>query len=203
LRVDLPDVAKYDSINLEGVTNNGELRERIWSALVKQNAAAYPLPPHGHNPNFKGSSTAAKKLILHPLWTTSSVILTGMEAALGGLRALALEQKKILIVPHRTKAGSYWRLENAPKAAAKLPNMPIYGMAITSLEGVQLAVLASVIVDKTGQRLSKGFGFGAHGPPVQVPVLTIAHQLMLLEKLPFEADSTVAGFATPNQLFTT
>jgi 5-formyltetrahydrofolate cyclo-ligase len=203
LRVDLPDVAKYDPINLEGVTNNGELRERIWSALVKQNAAAYPLPPHGHNPNFKASSTAAKKLILHPLWATSRVILTGMEAALAGLRALALEQKKTLIVPHRTKAGIYWRLENAPKVAAKLPNMPVYGTAITSLEGVQLAVLASVIVDKTGQRLSKGFGFGAHGSPVQVPVLTIAHQLMLLEQLPFEADSNVAGFATPTQLFTT
>jgi 5-formyltetrahydrofolate cyclo-ligase len=196
-------VAKFDPINLEGVTNNGELRERIWSALVKQNAAAYPLPPHGHNPNFKGASTAAKKLVLHPLWAASSVILTGMEAALGGLRALALEQKKTLIVPHRTKAGTYWRLENAPKAAAKLPNMPVYGTAITSLEGVQLAVLASVIVDKFGQRLSKGFGFGAHGPPVQVPVLTIAHQLMLLEQLPYEADSSVAGFATPNQLFTT
>jgi 5-formyltetrahydrofolate cyclo-ligase len=194
---------KYDPINLEGVTNNGELRERIWSALVKQNAAAYPLPPHGHNPNFKGASSAAKKLVLHPLWASSSVILTGMEAALGGLRALALEQKKTLIVPHRTKAGTFWKLENAPKVAAKLPNMPIYGTAITSLEGVHLAVLASVIVDKSGQRLSKGFGFGAHGSPVQVPVLTIVHQLMLLEQLPYEADSSVAGFATPNQLFTT
>jgi 5-formyltetrahydrofolate cyclo-ligase len=194
-------VAKFDPINLEGVSNNGELRERIWSALVKQNVAAYPMPPHGHNPNFKGSSTAAKKLATHPLWIASSVILTGMEAALGGLRALALEQHKVLIVPHRTKTGSYWRLENAPKAAAKLPNMPIYGTAITSLEGVQLAILASVIVDTSGQRLSKGFGFGAHGPPVQVPVLTIAHPLMLLEQLPFEADSRVAGFATPNKLY--
>ena len=194
-------MAKYDPIDLEGVTNNGELRERIWSALVKQNAAAYPLPPHGHNPNFKGASTAAKHLALHPLWAASSVILTGMEAALSGLRALALEQKKILIVPHRTKAGTYWRLENAPKQAAKLPNMPVYGTAITSLEGVQLAVLASVIVDKTGQRLSKGFGFGAKGPPVRVPVLTIVHQLMLLEELPFDADSSVAGFATPTKLY--
>jgi 5-formyltetrahydrofolate cyclo-ligase len=193
-------MAKFDPVNFEGVTNNGELRERIWSALVKQNAAAYPLPPHGHNPNFKGSSTAAKKLALHPLWAASSVILTGMEAALGGVRALILEEKKTLIVPHRTKSGTYWRLENAPKQAAKLPNMPVYGTAITSLEGVQLAVLASVIVDKSGQRLSKGFGFGAHGPPIQVPVLTIAHQLMLLEKLPYEGDSTVNGFATPTKL---
>jgi 5-formyltetrahydrofolate cyclo-ligase len=194
-------MAKYDPINLDGVSNNGELRERIWSALVKQNAAAYPLPPHGHNPNFKGASTAAKKLALHPLWASSGVILTGMEAALGGVRALILEQKKTLIVPHRTKTGTYWRLENAPKAAAKLPNMPIYGTAITSLEGVQLAVLASVIVDQTGKRLSKGFGFGAHGPSIKVPVLTIAHQLMLLEALPYDSDSSVAGFATPTKLY--
>jgi 5-formyltetrahydrofolate cyclo-ligase len=195
-------MAKFDPIDLTGVTNNGELRERIWSALVKQNAAAYPMPPHGHNPNFKGSSTAAKNLALHPLWVSSSVILTGMEAALGGVRALILEQKKTLIVPHRTKAGTFWRLENVPKQAAKLPNMPVYGTAITSLEGVQLAVLASVIVDTTGRRLSKGYGFGAHGPPMQVPVLTIAHQLMFLEQLPFEADSKVNGFATPNKLHT-
>jgi 5-formyltetrahydrofolate cyclo-ligase len=195
-------MAKFDPINLEGVTNNGELRERIWSALVKQNAAAFPMPPHGHNPNFKGSSAAAKQLALHPLWLASSAILTGMEAALGGVRALALEQKKTLIVPHRTKANTYWRLENAPKTAAKLPNMPVYGTAITSLEDVQLTILASVLVDHKGQRLSKGFGLGAHGSPVSVPVLTIAHQLMLLEQLPFEADSTVNGFATPSRLYT-
>jgi 5-formyltetrahydrofolate cyclo-ligase len=194
-------MAQFDPVNLEGISNNGELRERIWSELVKQNAAAYPLPPHGHNPNFKGASTAAKHLALHPLWIGATTILTGMEAALGGVRALALEHKKILIVPHRTKTGTYWQLENAPKAAAKLPNMPVYGTAISSLEGVQLAVLASVVVDKQGKRLSKGFGFGAHGAALGVPVLGIAHQLMLLEQLPFEADSSLVGLATPKKLY--
>jgi 5-formyltetrahydrofolate cyclo-ligase len=193
-------MAKFDPINLEGISNNGELRERIWSELIKQNAAAYPLPPHGHNPNFKGASTAAKHLALHPLWAGATMILTGMEAALGGVRALVLEHKKILIVPHRTKAGTFWRLEDVPKQAAKLPNMPVYGTAISSLEGVQLAVLASVVVDKQGKRLSKGFGFGAHGAPLEVPVLSIAHQIMLLEQLPFEADSSLVGCATPKML---
>ncbi len=178
----------------------GELRERIWSDLVRFNACAFPIPPHGHNPNFKGARGAARNLMLHPLLAGSRVALVGMEAALLAVREEVLLSGKTLIVPHRTKAKTYWRLEGVVKAAAKIPNFAVYGTPIT-LEGVEVCVLASVCVDATGLRLSKGFGFGARGAPVDVPVLTVAHKLMVRDELGVLCDSRVVGYATAGGLF--
>jgi 5-formyltetrahydrofolate cyclo-ligase len=178
----------------------GEQRERIWSELVRQNVCAYPMPPHGHNPNFKGARAAAKNLMLHPVIAASSVVLVGMEAALQPVREEILARGKSLIVPHRTKKDAYWQLKDAPKAAAKIPNFAVYGEAVT-LEGIEACVLASVAVDQTGARLSKGFGFGARGCPVVAPTFTIAHALMVVEKLEVDADSRVIAFGTPRGLY--
>jgi 5-formyltetrahydrofolate cyclo-ligase len=181
------------------VNNVGELREQIWSNLVRENAAAYPMPPHGHNPNFKDARAAARNLMLHPTLKTSSVVLVGMEAALLPLREMILEAEKTLIVPHRTKKDAYWKLEHVPKKAAKIGNFHLFGSSC-DLTGVQCAVIASVAIDKFGARLSKGFGFAAHGAPIDVPTLSIAHEVMLLEKLDFPADSVLQAFATPEKL---
>jgi 5-formyltetrahydrofolate cyclo-ligase len=177
----------------------GELREQIWSDLVRLNACAFPIPPHGHNPNFKGARGAARNLMLHPLLSGSRVALVGMEAALLAVREEVLASGKTLIVPHRTKAGAYWRLEGVVKAAAKIANFSVYGAPAT-LEGVEVCVLASVAVDARGRRLSKGFGFGSRGAPVDVPVLTVAHKLMVRDELSVPADSRVVGCATAGGL---
>ncbi len=178
----------------------GELRERIWSELVRQNAAAYPMPPHGHNPNFKGAQAAAKRLMLHPLMPGANTVLIGMEAVLAPLRALLLERGSTIIVPHRTKAGRYWRVKDAPKAAAKLPNLPVYGLETGAPDDAQIGVIASTILTETGQRWSKGFGWGSDGPPVPVPALSLAHSLMVFKPLELPPDSTVAGIGTPERL---
>ena len=186
-------------MKLESVQNVGELREQIWSNLVRENAAAYPMPPHGHNPNFKGARAAAKNLMLHSILRSSRVVLVGMEAALLPLRELILEAEKTLIVPHRTKKDSFWKLENMPKKAAKIGHFHLFGSSC-DLSGVQCAVIASVAIDSHGARLSKGFGFAAHGSPVSVPTFSLAHEVMLLEKLEFPADSLLQAFATPEKL---
>jgi 5-formyltetrahydrofolate cyclo-ligase len=186
-------------VNLELPTTAGELREQLWSNLVRQNAAAYPLPPHGHNPNFKGARAAAKNLILHPVLKNAKVVLVGMEAALLPLREMILETEKTLIVPHRTKKDAYWKIEQVPKKAARIGNFHLFG-ASCDLTSVECAVIASVVVDARGHRLSKGFGWAAQGTVIDVPTLSIAHELMVLEKLGFPEDSVVIGFATPTRL---
>jgi 5-formyltetrahydrofolate cyclo-ligase len=186
-------------VKLEAVHNVGELREQIWSNLVRENAAAYPMPPHGHNPNFKGAQAAAKNLMLHPMVKDSNVVLVGMEAALLPLREMLLEAGKTVVVPHRSKKDAYWKLEKAPKKAARIGNFHLFGSSC-ELTGVEVAVVASVAVDADGSRLSKGFGFAAHGVPIDVPTLTLAHESMVLEKLEFLADSVVLAFATPSRL---
>jgi 5-formyltetrahydrofolate cyclo-ligase len=186
-------------VKLEPVNNVGELREQIWSNLVRENAAAYPMPPHGHNPNFKGARAAAKNLMLHPILKDSSVVLVGMEAALLPLREMILEAEKTLIVPHRTKKDAYWKLVNVPKKAARIGNFHLFGSSC-DLIGVQCAVIASVALDTRGLRLSKGFGFTAQGASAHVPTLSIAHESMVLENLRFSPDSVVIAFATPLRL---
>jgi 5-formyltetrahydrofolate cyclo-ligase len=177
----------------------GVFRERIWSDLVQHNVAAFPLPPHGHNPNFKGARAAAKHLLKHPLLESAKVVLVGMEAALLPLRGLLLEANKTLVVPHRTKTGAFWRLEKVDKKAARIENFHVFGVVCDLVE-VEVAVLASVAVAKNGARLSKGFGFGAKGAPMDVPSLTIVHSRMVFSQLEVAADSWVQGFATPEQL---
>jgi 5-formyltetrahydrofolate cyclo-ligase len=177
----------------------GEVREQIWSDLVRHNVAAFPMPPHGHNPNFKGARAAAKRLLQHPLLENTQVVLVGMEAALLPLRGLLLVSGKTLVVPHRTKTGAFWRLVKVDKSAARIENFHLYGTA-TQLEGIEVAVLGSVAVDEQGRRLSKGFGFGARGAPVPVPTLTLVHSRMVLPQID-SPDSLVQGFATPEKLF--
>ncbi len=157
------------------------------------------MPPHGHNPNFKGARAAAKNLMLHPILKASSVILVGMEAVLLPLREMILEAEKTLIVPHRTKKDAFWKLRSVPKKAAKIGNFHLFGSSC-HLAGVDCAVIASVAIDAKGSRLSKGFGFAAHGAPVPVPTFSIAHEVMLLEKLEFPADSELQAYATPSTL---
>jgi 5-formyltetrahydrofolate cyclo-ligase len=187
-------------LSTEGeVQKPGQVREQVWSDLVRHNVAAFPMPPHGHNPNFKGARLAAKKLLQHPLLKHAQVVLVGMEAALLPLRGLLLVAGKTVVVPHRTKSGAFWRLEQVDKAAARIENFHVYGIA-TPLEGIEVAVLGSVAVDASGRRLSKGFGFGAKGAPVSVPTLTLVHSRMVLPQIDLP-DSLVQGFATNEQLF--
>ena len=157
------------------------------------------MPPHGHNPNFKGARAAAKNLMLHPVLKNAKVVLVGMEAALLALREMILEAEKTLIVPHRTKKDVYWKLENVPKKAARIGNFHLFG-ASCDLKSVNCAVIASVVVDTRGYRLSKGFGWAAQGVPIEVPTFSVVHESMVLEKLEFAEDSCLIGFATPTRL---
>ncbi len=192
---------KPNPLDFEGISTAGELRERIWSGLVRHNQAAYPMPPHGHNPNFKGARAAAKQLVLHPKFLQAQSVLVGMEAALMPVREHVLAQKKILFVPHRTKANHFWQLHNAPKGAGKLSRLPVFGEDVQNILP-EICVLASVAIDETGARLSKGFGFG-HAGFAALPILSVAHELMVLPRLPCPPDSRVIGFATPRRLLIT
>ncbi|MFD1731551.1 hypothetical protein ACFSC4_11565 [Deinococcus malanensis] len=35
----------------------GAWREQVWTTLMRERQCSYPLPPHGHHPNFKGRGT--------------------------------------------------------------------------------------------------------------------------------------------------
>lgn len=177
----------------------GDLRDQVWDTLERARAVNYPLPPHGHNPNFNGAKAAALQLLAHERLADARVLVVGPERALLPLRKLALAQGRVLFVPHPHKAGWYWRL-SGDEAAARLSRMPEFGEAVAAVEGASAVVLASVVVARDGARLSKGFGWGANGLALGVPQCTLAHPIMLRDRLPCDPDSRVDMIATPREV---
>lgn len=173
----------------------GAHREAVWTALMHAHACAYPLPPHGHHPNFTHARQAAQALLAHPEVSGLTVLLVGPDRALFPLRKLALQAGKTLYIPHQKKEGWYWRVTDT--AGAKLSALPAHGEPKLRPEGAQAVVLACVAADHTGARLGKGFGWGARGLHLDVPEFTLAHPLMLRPALPCPADSHVRLIGTP------
>lgn len=169
----------------------------MWDRLAAARLCAFPLPPHGHCPNFVGTLGAARRLLAHPEVAPLRTLVVGPERALLPLRRLALASGVTLYVPQGHRAGWYWRLTDP--AGAQLGRMAAVGEAARHPEGAQAAVLACVAADLAGGRLGKGFGWGARGLGLSpaLPEYTLAHPVMLLPALPCAPDSRVALIATP------
>ncbi|ADV66355.1 hypothetical protein [Deinococcus maricopensis] len=174
----------------------GTVRERAWDALARAHAAVYPLPPHGHHPNFRGARAACQRLLSHPDFTRGPLLI-GAERTLMPARKLALAAGLSIIVPD-VRGRGYYRVTD--EAGADLRRLPALGERTDDLGSVTAVILASAVVARDGARLSKGFGWGAHGTPLNVPHGTVAHPLMLLGALPCVADSFVHVIATPQEL---
>lgn len=180
------------------MTLPGAHREAIWTRLLRERACAYPLPPHGHHPNFIGAAQAARSLLSHPEVARHRTLIVGGDRVLYPLRKLALEAGLTLYVPHQTREGWYWRLTDP--VGAQLRAMARVGEPRLHPEGAQAAVLACVAVDRAGGRLGKGFGWGARGLGLGLPEYTLAHPLMLADALPCPPDSRVRLIGLPGRV---
>lgn len=179
----------------------GAHRTAVWDALERAQLCAYPLPPHGHHPNFAGALAAAGHLLKHPSVAPLHTLIVGGDRVLMPLRKLALQSGLTLYVPNLKKEGWYWRLTEV--AGANLSKMAEYGEPKLKPEGVQAAVLACVAADRRGGRLGKGFGWGARGLHLDLPEFTLAHAMMLCGQLPCPADSHAALIGTPSGIIDT
>ncbi|WP_161636067.1 5-formyltetrahydrofolate cyclo-ligase, partial [Deinococcus phoenicis] len=139
----------------------GAFREQLWDRLAGTRAVTYPLPPHGHHPNFVRARDAARQLLAHPEVAGLQTLIVGPERVLLPLRKLALGAGVTLYVPHQNKAGWYWRLQDP--AGAQLSRMAAVGEPRLRPEGAQAAVLACLAADRRGGGGGKGFGGGGRG----------------------------------------
>ncbi|MDL2343893.1 5-formyltetrahydrofolate cyclo-ligase [Deinococcus sp. MIMF12] len=182
------------------MTLPGAHREAVWTRLMRERACAYPLPPHGHHPNFIGAAGAARALLSHPEVARHRTLIVGGDRVLYPLRKLALASGVTLYVPHQTREGWYWRLTDP--AGAQLRAMARVGEPSLKPEGAGAAVLACVAADRAGGRLGKGFGWGARGLGLGLPEHTLAHPLMLWDALPCPPDSRVRLIGGPGRVVT-
>jgi 5-formyltetrahydrofolate cyclo-ligase len=183
----------------------GEVRERIWTAMMRAHVAAYPLPVHGHHPNFRGASDAAERLVgrLQALGMAppGATAICFPDHVLHGVRKRLLERGVDVVVP--AKHGTGFRLLRSSAvraaAAASIAGAERHGENLETAPAADLAIVACVALACDGRYVRKGFGFRLPERLATLPTATVIHPLQLVEQLP-ESDGDVDLYSTPAEV---
>ena len=188
-------------------TSPGAVRDFVWRELSRKRQVGYPLPPHGHHPNFTGAGVAAtlllKRLLESRALTPGSTVLSYPDMVLKPLRKRLLEAGVNVIVP--AQHGERYRLLESGVVhagrASSIAGAEREGEDVGSLPPVSFVFVACVAVSRTGEVLTKGYGF-APPPVLELPRATVVHPLQVMTRL--EADAPpVTLFATPLEVVET
>lgn len=186
-------------------TSPGRVRDYVWAELSRRRQVGYPLPPHGHHPNFRGAGDAAARLLTHLLETRTvapgMTVLCYPDMVLKPLRKRLLEAGIDVVVPAKhgeryrlLKSGAVWATRASSIAGAERE-----GEDISALPDVAFTFVACVAVSLRGDVLTKGYGFRLPQGALGVPSATLAHPTQVLRGL--EADAPpVSLFATPAEV---
>lgn len=194
-------------------------REHVWARLDREKLAAYPFPPKGRIPNFRGAADAAARLFEAEPFKSARRIKANPDSPQRYVRAEALRRGIQVYVPTPKLAGGFMLLDpaNIPpnealKASARA-NWDRYAtpVALDDLPHLDAIVAGSVAVTTDGRRAGKGAGYSdlefamlaelGHSP---VPVATTVHDVQVVDGFPVEAfDQRLAVIATPTRLIET
>ncbi len=179
------------------------LRKLIWDKLVELNVALPP-PPHGRIPNFKGADVAADMLASIPEWREARVIKVNPDSPQRWVRLRALKEGKTLLMPTPRLREGFLLLDprriprNLYERASTIKGAFELGVKLRSLDDlentvkkVEFIVEGSVVVNKCGERLGKGEGYGELEYAIllelnlidpNVTIATTVHELQLVER---------------------
>jgi len=185
-----------------------DIRQRIWERLERENIAAFPRPCFGRIPNFVGNDVATMHLLELPEFRAARCVFSAPDHALKMARDLVLERGKVLAVatPHMRSF-----LEIHPRG--KPISTTIKGLfkhGVPLVTPVDLIIQGSVAVDRQGNRLGKGKGYGDKEIAYLkerglarpgIKVVTIVHEAQVvddLSRLVDENDVLVDYILTPD-----
>ncbi len=183
----------------------GEIRSEVWNALQKAKAAAYPLPPYGHHPNFVGAAEASGLLLEYlfeaGLLQPADTVLSYPDYVLRPLRKGLLERGVSVLVP--AKHGKSYRFLEAGKVDAtkvsSISGAEKEGRPLSHLPELKMVMLACVALSSDGSVLDKGYGFRLPQACSELACATIVHPLQLVGQA-FVAPLRVALYATPEKV---
>lgn len=186
-------------------TTPGAVRDWVWTELWRRRQVGYPLPPHGHHPNFTGAAEAATLLLKHLLETQAltpgDTVLSYPDMVLKGLRKRLLEAGVSVVVP--AQHGDRYRLLKSgvvdPGKASSIAGAEREGEDIAALPPLSFTFVACVAVSRAGEVLTKGYGFALPPDAVTLPSATLVHPLQVLRGLEPDAPP-VTLYATPLQI---
>jgi 5-formyltetrahydrofolate cyclo-ligase len=142
-------------------------REHVWALLERAGASRFP-GARGRIPNYLGAEAAARGLASTKQWGAAEVVKANPDAPQLPVRALALEEEKILYmaVPRLRQAKPFLLLDprklgHEPHKAASIRVASSVGqpVSISRMRPVDLVVCGSVAVNRKGARIGKGGGF--------------------------------------------
>lgn len=191
-------------------------REAVWEALDRERLAAWPFPPKGRIPNFKGAREAAKRLFEHEPWASARAIKVNPDSPQAHVRAEALRRGIVVYVPTPKLAGGFMRLDpakipgDAIESAVKRANWERWAepVALADMPHLDAIVTGCVAVTVDGRRAGKGAGYSdlefailrelGHPP---VPVATTVHDVQVVEGFPVASnDIPLSLIATPTRV---
>jgi 5-formyltetrahydrofolate cyclo-ligase len=88
-------------------------RHAVWDRLKAEKLAAFPFPPHGRIPNFKGAREAARWLFELEPWRSARRIKVNPDSPQAAVRAEALRRGIVVYVPAPKLAGGFMKLDPA------------------------------------------------------------------------------------------
>lgn len=193
-------------------SQKGKLRRSIWSKMEREGLTLFPKPCFGRIPNFLGADRAAARLKEIPEYRRAKIVLVNPDAAQAPVRMMALLDGKTVVMPTpRLRRGFLIlepdRVRGKERLASTIKGAFKYGRIAKALPKVDFVVEGCVAVDKTGNRLGKGGGYGdkeiklAKRVSKLVKVATTCHSTQVVDKVPFnESDEKVDYIATENDL---
>ena len=188
-------------------------RGAVWDRLERERLAAFPFPPHGRIPNFKGAGEAARRRFDIDLFARASRIKVNPDSAQRPVRAEALRRGITVYVPTPRLRGGFMKLDPsriAPDQVAEAATMSkcqrfAETVPLEALPQLDAIVCGSVAVTRGGRRCGKGEGYSdiefailaelGHRP---VPVATTVHEVQLVDGFPWAPnDLPLSYIVTP------
>ena len=192
-----------------------QARQSVWDRLQNEKLAAFPFPPHGRIPNFKGSTQAALRLFEIPVFAEAKRIKVNPDSSQRAVRTEALRRGIVVYVPTPRLAGGFMKFDPLDidpsdiSAASTMSRCKPYAtdVPLTDLPQLDAIVCGSVAVTNGGFRAGKGEGYSdmefailaelGHRP---VPVATTVHDVQLVAGLPqSENDLPLSFIVTPTR----
>ena len=194
------------------------IREWMWNKLTDEQIAQFPLPCYGRIPNFKGMETASKQIFKLPEFKKSNLIFSAPDYVLHSLREITLQNRKELLVATPHIQGFLLLKDIPPKMISKavtIKEMSKFGtqVKLDQISGpVDIFCQGSVAVDRKGNRLGKGKGYGDQEFQLlrsegliadQTLIITLIHDVQLLDDFSYlmePQDVKVQVILTPMEI---
>lgn len=203
-----------------GNVGNEDLRQRIreavWANLDSQGVALFP-GSHGRIPNFRGADSSAQSLRETKVYADAEVISVNPDSPQRCIREMVMRDGKTLVMGTPQLSQGFLILRNLSGKeveASTLRGAVGLGQKVGwSPPKIDLKIVGSVAVAKTGARLGKGTGYFDLGYSIlaelglidmNTPVITNVHPLQIVDDFAMDRHDVPVDFIiTPEEVITT